>query len=273
MSIEVPLTDQTIRRKLIALGDNPGPITSSTRRLYLKRLTKLENKKNNSSFVRLKSNHFRDFPETNNNFKFHIQPFLKYGDWMNDLKKYKTIEKNIFQEFCTVSPSRKWREGTNKTCFNYLLLDPRITEDLPTAENMEDSEKWLKFLSAIFYIGKGSHNRPLAHLKDAFETWVSRKSSDNKKIQHILSIWNEGYGVVCLRVFQNRIPVEAYTREAAMIDALGMQNLKNCKGGDYYGKVVTWSREEKRKFGRYLLYQAMNIFIHDGETQIFPPDF
>ncbi|XP_029037436.2 uncharacterized protein LOC114873355 isoform X3 [Osmia bicornis bicornis] len=273
LSIEVPLTDQTIRRKLIALGDNPGPITNTTRQLYLKRLTKFENKKNNSSSVRLKSNHCRAFPKTNKNFKFHMQPFLEYGDWVNDLTKYKTIEKNIFEEFCIVSPSRRWREGTNKTCFNYLLLDPRITEDLPSAENMKDSERWLKFLSAIFYIGKGSHNRPFAHLKEASETWFSHKSSDNKKIQRILNIWNEGYGVVCLRVFQNRIPVEAYTREAAMIEALGTENLKNCKSGDYYGKVITWSREEKRKFGRYLLYQAMKIFIHDGERQISTLDF
>ena len=26
---------------------------------------------------------------------------------------------------------RMWREGTIKSCFNYLLLDPRITQNLP----------------------------------------------------------------------------------------------------------------------------------------------
>ena len=26
---------------------------------------------------------------------------------------------------------RMWREGTIKSCFNYLLLDPRVTQNLP----------------------------------------------------------------------------------------------------------------------------------------------
>lgn len=41
------------------------------------------------------------------------------------------------------------------------------------------------------------------------------------KVRRILDIWSEGQGVVSLHVFQNVIPVEAYTREAAMIDGLG----------------------------------------------------
>ena len=41
------------------------------------------------------------------------------------------------------------------------------------------------------------------------------------KIQKILDIWNSGSGVVCLQIFQNSIAVEALTREAAMIDAIG----------------------------------------------------
>jgi hypothetical protein len=41
------------------------------------------------------------------------------------------------------------------------------------------------------------------------------------KIQKIIDIWNSGSGVVCLQIFQNSIAVEALTREAAMIDAIG----------------------------------------------------
>lgn len=36
-----PLSDETLRRQLRALGDTPGPITELTRRLYLRRLEKL----------------------------------------------------------------------------------------------------------------------------------------------------------------------------------------------------------------------------------------
>lgn len=41
------------------------------------------------------------------------------------------------------------------------------------------------------------------------------------KVKQIRDIWHAGLGVVTLHVFQNTIPVEAYTREAAMILALG----------------------------------------------------
>lgn len=42
-----------------------------------------------------------------------------------------------------------------------------------------------------------------------------------KKVQHIIDIWKDGYGVVSLHCFQSVIPVEAYTREACMVDAIG----------------------------------------------------
>ena len=41
------------------------------------------------------------------------------------------------------------------------------------------------------------------------------------KLNMILNIWQSGYGVISLHVFHNTIPVEAYTREACMIEALG----------------------------------------------------
>jgi hypothetical protein len=43
----------------------------------------------------------------------------------------------------------------------------------------------------------------------------------NRKLARITSLWREGVGVVSLHVFQNTPAVEALTREAAMIDAIG----------------------------------------------------
>lgn len=42
------------------------------------------------------------------------------------------------------------------------------------------------------------------------------------KVAQIAEIWQEKLGVVTLHIFQNVIPVEAYTREACMIEALGV---------------------------------------------------
>ena len=37
-----------------------------------------------------------------------------------------------------------------------------------------------------------------------------------------MDIWLDGYGVIILQVFNNTSDSEARTREAAMIDAIGM---------------------------------------------------
>jgi len=93
-----------------------------------------------------------------------------------------------------------------------------------------------------------------------------------KKINKIIDIWNDGYGVVSLHIFQSVIPCEAYTREAAMIDAIGMHNLTNMKKGNYYGSAKNWKTEYQCKLGAILLKKACAIFLAEGERQIKPED-
>lgn len=42
------------------------------------------------------------------------------------------LEKQMVEQFQEPDPKRKWREGKLKSSFNYLLLDPRVTRDLPS---------------------------------------------------------------------------------------------------------------------------------------------
>lgn len=258
------LDNITLRERLKNLGENPGPITETTHRLYLKRLHKLESTGKRT----IQSQKSTDFNAETKSLKSSLLSV----EWIQNLDDYEANEQKVFLEFQNPIPSRKWREGTTKCSFNYLLLDPRITDDLPRrAGSLSLSEKWKTFLSAIFYVGKGKHSRPYAHLYDAFKIWVSKNQCvTSKKIQRILDIWNGGRGVVVLHVFHNTIPVEAYTREAAMIEALGTQKLGNCKSGDYYGVVATWRSKEKCELGRYLLFKAFQILLVEGERQIFP---
>ena len=44
----------------------------------------------------------------------------------------------------------------------------------------------------------------------------------SRKVQQILDIWSCDMGVVSLHCFQSVIPVEAYTREACMVEAMGI---------------------------------------------------
>lgn len=265
---ELLIDDIALRRELAQFGDRPGPITDTTRNVYKKRLMRLRSI-NALPKLSVPRNISRNYVEQRHRV---IKSHLEFGDWVNHLDTYRSLERQVFQEFVSPNPSRRWREGRSQTSFNYLLLDPRVTQDLQHRSiYLTKAEVWSIFLNAIFYIGKGKRSRPFAHLYDAFKVWVSKTSlSANKKISCILDIWNNDHGVICLHVFQNVIPVEAYTREAAMIDAIGTECLGNCKGGEYYGIAATWSLQQKQKFGRYLLYRALQILLHEGERQLFP---
>lgn len=174
----------------------------------------------------------------------------------------------------------KWREGSSKTSFVYLLLDPRVTENLSIYHaQMDKSEVWEKFLNAIFYVGKGKRSRPYQHLYDAIKIFTDDpaamkiKNVESKKLSKIVDIWKEKCGVVCLHIFHNIIPCEAFTREAAMIEALGIHNLTNAKKGEYYGAATCFTMRQKRQMGIALLYRALNIYLAEGESQLKPSDF
>ncbi|VDP09002.1 unnamed protein product [Soboliphyme baturini] len=85
------------------------------------------------------------------------------------------------------------------------------------------------------------------------------------KHKKILELWRKDIGVIALDVFHNIIAVEAYTREAAMIDAIGLRNLENMIRGDYYGLPTTWSQARCRRLGAYLLKMASAVFLAEGE--------
>ncbi|KAB5530604.1 hypothetical protein PHYPO_G00131240 [Pangasianodon hypophthalmus] len=179
------------------------------------------------------------------------------------------------EQFDQPDQNKRWREGVIKSSFNYLLLDPRVTKNLPyRSQSMTLHECFQTFISSIFYVGKGKRSRPYSHLYEALEYFRGDKSSKKLclKVQHILQVWNCGHGVISLHCFQNVIPVEAYTREACMVDAIGLKMLTNQKRGDYYGMVSTWPAKRQRELGAHLLYRAMQIFLAEGERQLRPAD-
>ena len=97
------------------------------------------------------------------------------------------------------------------------------------------------------------------------------KKTLSKKVKRIQTIWDKSAGVICLHIFHNIMSAEAHTREAAMIDAIGSGNLTNIQSGEYYG-VKNWSVKQKQQLGIVLLYKALQIYIVEGERQIFATD-
>lgn len=79
-------------------------------------------------------------------------------------------------------------------------------------------------------------------------------------------------GVVCVQAFHHLVPQEAHIREAAMIDAIGLNKLANEKRGTYYNNTIRWRNSDRCKLGCYLLHRAMHVFLADGERQLKPID-
>ncbi|XP_050789648.1 ankyrin repeat and LEM domain-containing protein 1 [Gopherus flavomarginatus] len=251
------LSDEALIRKLRNLGTNPGPITSRTRKFYLELLDKLL-KDPNSQARKRSVGHSPELASVLETFQ---------------IPDCKDDEMTLSRQFDQPDKNRKWREGVLKSSFNYLLLDPRVTQNLPfRCHRLSQADCFRTFISAVFYVGKGKRSRPYSHLYQALTHYRGGKKQACPKVQHILDIWAGGQGVISVHCFQNVIPVEAYTREACLVDAIGLKMLTNQKKGNYYGVVASWAMKRRRCLGIHMLHRAMQIFLAEGERQLRPAD-
>ncbi|XP_031948368.1 ankyrin repeat and LEM domain-containing protein 1 [Corvus moneduloides] len=179
----------------------------------------------------------------------------------------------LTREFERPERGRPWREGRLKSSFNYLLLDPRVTRDLPRrSPGLSAAERFRSFVGAVFYVGKGTRGRACWHLRQALAQLRRGTARGCPKVRRILEIWALGHGVVPLLCFQHRVPAEAFTRESCMLEALGLQPLTNARRGPCYGVAAAWAAERRRRLGVLLLHRAMGVLLAEGERQLRPED-
>jgi len=257
-----------IRKELYQYGETPqGPLNSATRRAYLVRLKKLK-----LGLIVPRNQLESKYPSPMAESLRNISNITRNWERLWKLEEQMTEHFNHVDPKIAATINFLTRETVCKSSFNYLLLDPRKSQNLPfKVFSWGDQDLWRTFVDSVFYIGKGTRSRPFQHLYDA----ASRKKITKKhieKVETILDIWKEGFGVVSLQLFNNSIAVEGFTREAAMIDALGLHNLTNAKPGDYYGPCKLWKKEKRLQLGTFLLYRAFKIFLQEGERQIRPVD-
>ena len=84
-----------------------------------------------------------------------------------------------------------------------------------------------------------------------------------------MEIWDSGYGIISLHIFANIYEAEAFIREAAMIEAIGLENLTNRCVGSYYGVSKNWRPRQRTDFGARLLKNAYIIFKHERCRPLF----
>ncbi|XP_065912827.1 ankyrin repeat and LEM domain-containing protein 1-like [Dysidea avara] len=247
-------SNSMLRRKLQEMGEKPGPVNDLTRHAYLRYLHKLQ--------TGLLSPQKQ---QEKNSYKYELALCLSGALPLPDHTHYQQIEKKLFSDLNVESATKR----STRNCFNYLLIDPRISRLISTT--VGDLDKFRLFVEAIFYIGKGQKDRPLQHLVDAKESQVNAPNkARSSKLQRILDIWKQGNGVVSLHCFHSALAAEAFTREACMVEAVGLPNLTNIKRGQYYGICTSWPIQKKRQLGVYLLHKAYHMFLVEGEQQIFP---
>ncbi|XP_032591384.1 ankyrin repeat and LEM domain-containing protein 1 [Drosophila grimshawi] len=173
---------------------------------------------------------------------------------------------------------RRWHcrhDSSKRHFFNYLLLDPRITNGLKRrASGMHQLDVWLTFLRSIFYVGKGKSSRPYVHLRQAHKVMQSvdrHVLAKDPKIALIVHLWQQKRGVQLLRCFHGISSHDAHTREAAMIDALGMNHLTNRRVGIYFGVAhKKFTMQQRRLLGVVLLYRLLSLYLRHEERELQP---
>ena len=119
-----------------------------------------------------------------------------------------------------------------KSFYNYRIIDDNHL--LALLENIDDTEDisnqiFEAFKKAIIYVGKGTKDRKLDHLREGKKIFKKQLkfSKIGAKYSKITQIWERGHGIVFLQIFGESDHYEAHCKESAIIKAIGLNNLTN----------------------------------------------
>ena len=154
----------------------------------------------------------------------------------------------------------KYKTNSRKF-YNYMLFDSKAffanVKFLQSLESITDIG-CRRFLSGCFYFGKGQADRPNVHIQEALDM-------NNCAAKHITirKIWDQGGGVLILKFFFNASSYIASTREAILIDYVGLNDITNIRRGSYYGGIDNWGDNVLTNMGKlYTLKIISGCFEH-----------
>ena len=166
-----------------------------------------------------------------------------------------------------------FRHGlTSRRYFIYLLMDSKIfyqfEDRLRRFPHTINEGLVLLLLSGCFYVGKGQADRPVDHLREA-----TNHNYKGPKYDKVREIWDMGNGIVVLKSACNSTSYEAATREAILIDFIGLERLTNMRRGCYYGDAIDWSRSMLCNMGSFYIVKIIRESYGDYHRAVLKQDF
>lgn len=300
-----------LREQLTQFGDAPGPITKNTKKLYLKRLVKyqrnpqqvkaLHDRKKEARIYSLELE--KALKQIDTGTEFFAELLQLEADMVRHFRQMKSRNQREGKQkmsfiYLLLDPLELDNLAINHSAMGRSEVWQRFLKAIFYVGKGKRHRPYAHLYEAMRYFASEVQSKKLsAFVKKKDQSTCAGKNAattaivddtatcirsiaelapnacaENQKLNRILSIWKEKKGVVCLHIFHSIIPVEAYTREAAIIDAIGLSNLTNVKRGDYYGATTSWSMRQRKQLGVALLYKALNIHLLEGESQLLPND-
>ena len=199
----------------------------------------------------------------------------------NILRNFATIFKNkdhILYENIDSLESNNFLKCKEKIYYNYVLVRKSALRNLreigKKSLNIELDifPLFMIFLLAIFYIGKGSTRRDLSHVRETLKL-VSEGDDGvdiepGGKIHNCITEMADNDGVVIVTGFSDSSHYMSHSREAAMIQYIGLNKLTNKDKGTFFGASKKWSLVKKKNFGLLALFSIFKNYINDGSNGI-----
>ena len=185
---------------------------------------------------------------------------------------------NVFKFYChMLRDSIKKARVSNSShllFYTYLICDAKelasILEDFDTLsveKKRPTNDHFIRFKEKVDYAGKGRDIRMFSHLVNSkkIQMGLLKPSKICARYSKICKMWDNGNGVMVIRMFGEFSNEEALSREYALIKALGLNNLTNEISGTCYGVMKdTWTENEVINFGNILLMNTLQSIVVDN---------
>ena len=101
---------------------------------------------------------------------------------------------------------------------------------------------------------------------------IKIRGKNTSRLDKIVSLWENNRGVTILQLDCDATSREAFSREYAMIAAVGLEQLSNVQQGKCYGEMIKWPGVKIKNYGDMLLFQLFKQFISRPASPILPCD-